>query len=141
MIDADFVLDASVVMAWCFEDEVSLYADAVLDSLSNHAAIAPAVWPLEISNVLVVAERRGRINKAGSARFITLITQLPITIELESSQRVFSEIMALAREHALSSYDASYLDLAMRLGLPLATQDTRLRNAAQSAGVLLYLDE
>ncbi len=141
MNDADFVLDASVVMAWCFEDESSFYADAVLESLSNHTAIVPAVWPLEISNVLIVAERRGRIDKAGSARFINLIAQLPITVEQELWQRVFAEIMALAREYILSSYDASYLDLAMRLGLPLATQDVRLRNAAQSAGVLLYLDE
>ncbi len=139
MIDVDFVLDASVVMAWCFEDESNPYADAVLESLSSNSGIAPAVWPLEISNVLVVAERRGRINKAGSVRFIALISQLPVAVEPEPSQRVFAEIMALAREHGLSSYDASYLDLAMRRGLPLATLDARLQQAAQQAGVALFL--
>ena len=139
MNDADFVLDASVVMAWCFEDESNPYADAVLESLSSHSCLAPAVWPLEISNVLVVAERRGHINKAGSVRFVTLISQLPIIVEPESSRRVFAEIMALAREQGLSSYDASYLDLAMRRGLPLATLDARLQQAAQQTGVALFL--
>jgi len=135
----DFVLDASVTLAWCFEDEASPYADAVLDSLADVTALAPAVWPLEISNVLAVGERRKRIDKAGSVRFVSLITQLPIIVEPESPQRVFSEVLALAREQGLSTYDASYLDMAMRYGIPLATQDSRLQEAARQAGVILYL--
>jgi len=136
-----FVLDASVTMAWCFEDEANAYADAVLDSLTAVTALAPAVWPLEIGNVLAVAERRKRIDKAGSIRFISLLMQLPVIVEPESPQRVFAEILALAREHELSTYDASYLDMSMRYGVPLATQDGRLQKAARQAGVLLYLRE
>jgi len=135
----DFVLDASVTMAWCFEDEANAYADAVLDSLASVTALAPAIWPLEISNVLAVAERRKRIDKAGSIRFISLLMQLPVIVGPESPQRVFAEILALAREHDLSTYDASYLDLAMRYGVALATQDGRLQKAARQAGVQLYL--
>ena len=135
----DFVLDASVTLAWCFEDEAGPYADVVLDSLADVTALAPAVWPLEISNVLAVGERRKRIDKAGSIRFISLIVQLPIRVEPESPQRVFGEVLALAREHGLSTYDASYLDMAMRYGVPLATQDVRLQKAARQAGVVLYL--
>ena len=138
-MEGKFVLDTSVTMAWCFEDEASAYADAVLDSLIHIKALAPAVWPLEVSNVLAVAERRGRIAKAGSVRFISLLMQLPIMVEVETPQRVFGEILALAREYHLSSYDASYLDLAMREGIPLATQDRRLQQAAEQAGVTLYL--
>lgn len=138
-MEGEFVLDTSVTMAWCFEDEANAYADAVLDSLIHVKALAPAVWPLEISNVLAVAERRGRIDKAGSVRFISLLMQLSIMVEVETPQRVFGEILTLAREYHLSSYDASYLDLAMREGIPLATQDRRLQEAAKQTGVTLYL--
>ena len=138
-MERQFVLDASVTIAWCFEDEASAYADAVLDSLLHARALAPAVWPLEISNVLAGAERRGRIDKAGSIRFVGLLMELPIIVEVETPRRVLGEILALAREYHLSSYDASYLDLAMREGVPLATQDRRLQQAAEQTGVTLYL--
>ncbi|RME82058.1 MAG: PIN domain-containing protein [Caldilineae bacterium] len=138
-MEGQFVLDASVTMAWCFEDEASAYADAVLDSLTHAKAVVPAVWPLEVGNVLAVAQRRGRIDQAGSVRFVTLLMQLPIMVEPETPQRVFGEILALAREHDLSSYDASYLDLAMRAGIPLATQDKGLQQAVARAGVALYM--
>ena len=138
-MDGQFVLDTSVTMAWCFEDEARAYADAVLDSLMHAKALAPAVWPLEVSNVLAVAERRGRIDKAGSVRFIRLLMQLLIMVEPETPQRVFTEIFALAREYNLSTYDASCLDFAMREGIPLATQDRRLQQVAEQVGVALYL--
>jgi len=138
-MEGGFVLDTSVTMSWCFEDEANAYADAVLESLIHVKALAPAAWPLEISNVLAVAERCGRIDKAGSVRFINLLMQLPIMVEVETPQRVFGEILTLAREYHLSSYDASYLDLAMREGIPLATQDRRLQAAAKQTGVTLYL--
>ncbi len=135
----DFVLDASVTLAWCFEDEASPFADEVLDSLNKSVALVPCIWPLEITNVLAMAERRGRIDKAGSIRFISLITQLPIIIEPELPQRIFSEVFAVAREQGLSTYDASYLDLAMRQGVALATMDASLQEAARQVGVSLYL--
>ena len=131
----DFVVDNSVVMAWCFQDEASQYADAILGSLEVFKAIVPSIWPLEVGNVLLVAERRKRLSEADSARFIALLTELPITIEQESPERMMREILALAREHQISSYDASYLDLAMRKGVPIATLDDGLIKAAERSQV------
>lgn len=131
----NFVIDNSVVMTWCFEDEVNLYAEAVLDQLEVSTAFVPSIWPLEIGNVLLVAERKKRLSQADSARFIALIHDLPILIEQEPSERMLGEILALAREHHLSTYDASYLDLAMRKGLPLATLDNGLKAAAKRSHV------
>jgi predicted nucleic acid-binding protein len=130
-----FVVDNSVVMAWCFADEVSDYADAALDCLEDGEAIVPAIWPLEIGNVLLVAERKSRLDKADVVRFLELVGSLPIFVEQESPERMLTDIIALARDLRLSTYDASYLDLAMRSGLPLVTQDKLLVKAAQKCGV------
>jgi predicted nucleic acid-binding protein len=134
-MDTDFVVDNSVVMTWCFKDETSQYADAVLDRLENHTALVPSIWPLEVGNVLLVAERRGRIGRADSARFMALLGELPIIVEQESPERMLKEIFALGRDYKLSSYDASYLDLAMKKGLPLATLDKNLLAAANQSNV------
>ena len=99
------------------------------------AAVVPSIWPLEVGNVLLVAERKKRLSQADSIRFIALLTELPITIEQEPPERMLKEILALAREHQLSSYDASYLDLAMRKGLPIATLDNGLIAAAKRSQV------
>jgi len=133
-----FVVDASVTLGWAFEDETSPYTEAVLEALTEGSASAPAIWPLEVSNALVVAERRGRLTKADTIRFLALLRQLPIEVEGDVADRIFSEVLNLAREHGLSSYDASYLDLAMRLGLPLATQDEALQQAATRCGVEIF---
>jgi predicted nucleic acid-binding protein len=125
-------------MAWCFEDESGPYADAVLESFSQSMALTPAIWPLEVGNMLVVAERRGRLTKADSVRFLNLLRQLPIVVEPETARRMFGEILALAREQNISTYDASYLDLAMRSGLPLATQDAALGETAGRCSVAVY---
>ncbi len=131
----DFVIDNSVVMAWCFKDETSQYADHILDSLEDSSGFVPSIWPLEVCNVLLVAERKKRISEAGSTRFIALLAELPIIVEQESPERMIKEIYALARKHKLSSYDASYLDLAMRKGLPIATLDKNLLSAAKRSKV------
>ncbi|WP_417913836.1 type II toxin-antitoxin system VapC family toxin [Candidatus Electronema sp. JM] len=125
-------------MSWCFADENSDYAEHVLAALETLTAVVPAVWPLEVANVLLVAERKKRLGKADSIRFLELLRELPIEVMQESPQRMTGEIMALAREQQLSSYDASYLDLAMRKGLPLATLDAALIKAAEKCGVLLF---
>ena len=130
-----FVIDNSVVMAWCFKDETNQYADAILDSLEVITAVVPSIWPLEVGNVLLAAERKKRLSEADSVRFIALLTELPITIEQEPPERILKEILALARKHQLSSYDASYLDLAMRKGLPIATLDNGLIKAAKTSQV------
>lgn len=134
---AQFVVDASVVMSWCFADEADAYADEVLDRLAQDEALVPSIWPLEIGNVLLVAERRKRLGEADSARFLALLAELPIVVEPEPPQRMLREIFALARGLDLSTYDAAYLDLAMRLGLPLATNDAALRKAAKKVRVPL----
>ena len=138
---AQFVLDTSIVIAWCFEDEVSSYAETVLDRLAFESVIAPGIWPLEVGNVLVVAKRRERISKAESVRFLELLQQLPIEVDLSSEQRMFGTIINLAREQKLSTYDAAYLDLAMQTGLQLVTLDNNLREAAVRCGVAIFLEE
>ena len=137
---ADFVLDTSVTMAWCFDDESDPYADAVLESLAENTALAPGIWLLEVSNVLVVAERRKRMTKANSVRFQELLGELSIQVEHATKQRIFGENLDLAREQNLSAYDAAYLDLAMRAGCPIATLDNALREAATRCGIALYLE-
>jgi len=99
----NFVIDNSVVMAWCFEDETSQYTEAILDSLAVSTAFVPSIWPLEVGNVLLVAEREKRLSESGSARFIALLNELPITIEQEPTERMLKEILALARECRFSS--------------------------------------
>jgi len=130
-----FVVHNSVVMSWCFEDEGNNYAEAVLESLESAAAFVPAIWPLEVGNVLLGAERKKRLSPASVVRFLALLSGLPITVEQETPERMLKEIVSLAREYGLSTYDASYLDLAMRFDLPLATQDTSLAKAAKKCKV------
>lgn len=128
-----------MVTSWCFADEEDNYADSVLTALETMTAAVPAIWPLEVANVLLVAERRKRLAKSDSIRFLELLGELHIEVIQEAPQRMTSEIMALAREQQLSSYDASYLDLATRKGLPLATADARLRKAGENIGVALFV--
>ncbi|MBW1910892.1 MAG: type II toxin-antitoxin system VapC family toxin [Deltaproteobacteria bacterium] len=130
-----FVVDNSVVMSWCFKDETNKYADTVLDRLTESAAVVPSIWPLEVVNVLLVAERQKRLSESDSIRFITLLSQLPIIVEYERPEKMMRELLALARAYNLSSYDASYLDLAMRKGFPIATLDNKLIEAARRIDV------
>ncbi len=130
-----FVVDNSVVMSWCFEDEADRYADSVLDRLSGATALVPSIWPLEVVNILLVAERRKRLNASDSVRFISLLLQLPIVVEHGRAEQTMRDLIALGRAHNLSSYDASYLDLAMRKGVPIATLDGKLMEAAKAVDV------
>jgi len=129
-----FVVDNSVVMSWCFKDETNNYADKILDRLIEEAAVVPSVWPLEVANVLLAAERQRRLSESDSIRFLTLLSQLPITVEHERPE-IMKDLLALGRENDLSSYDASYLNLAMKKGLPLATLDNKLIKAAGRVNV------
>lgn len=136
---SDFVLDASVALSWCFEDEADAEGDAVLRRLVAGRAAVPTVWALEVANVLLGAERRGRITPAGSARFLALLDALPIDVDAHTPVRAGREILTLARAHGLSSYDASYLELAARSGIPIATRDRPLRDAARTLGLGLLI--
>lgn len=136
-----FVVDNSVVMSWCFEDEKNQYADNILDYLSDAAALVPPVWALEVMNVLLVAERKKRLTEADSARFITLLSQLPITVEYDAQKNFMKDLLVLARSNNLSSYDASYFDLSMRKGIPIATLDKQLLAAAKKVSVPILFSE
>lgn len=132
-----FVVDNSVTMAWCFADEVTSYTESVLDRLRDTQALVPVIWPLEVANVLLVAERRQRITEAQTAHFLELLRALPITVDDGGVEKGWGPALTLGREFGLSAYDACYLELAMRQGLPLATQDTRQRATAKLVGVPL----
>lgn len=130
-----FVVDASVTLAWCFEDEASPQTEAILDLLSDDTAVVPSLWELEVSNVLLFGERRRRLTESQTARFVALLGQLPILVDSASVD--MEAVLAVGRHHALTAYDAAYLVLAEREGVPLATLDVRLRNAARAVGVQL----
>lgn len=132
-----FVLDASVSMAWAFHDEAVPYTNRVLALLADDSAWVPSVWPLEVTNAILNGERRGRVQPADTVRFTALLQTLPIRVADTSIEHTMDRILALARARNLSAYDASYLELAMRAGLPLATQDERMRVAANEVGVPL----
>ena len=133
-----FILDGSVTLAWFFEDETDAYADAVQDSLTSAVAVVPQLWHLEVANALLVGERRQRTTEAKITHFLTLLSALPIQVDKETAARAWSDTLALARAHDLSAYDAAYLELALRQGLPLATLDEPLRDALRAVGGILY---
>ena len=133
-----FVVDCSLALAWCFPDEKADYPQAVLDSLAETAAIVPALWHLEIGNALLMGERRKRCTAADILKWLSFLSTLPITVDDETISRAWNDVMDLAREHNLSVYDASYLELALRRSLPLATLDIPLKKAALAAGVVAY---
>lgn len=130
-----FVIDASVTLGWCFGDEADEIGDAALAALATASAVVPAMWVLDVSNALLVGERRGRLTAAETEQFLAALAHLPIEIDLDSVRQPSAGLLALARRHGLSAYDASCLELAQRSGLPLATSDSALRNALAEAGV------
>ncbi len=132
-----FVLDCSVALAWLFQDEAGPDTDQLLKELrdDDRNAIVPNLWRLELGNTLTQAERRGRITAAQLATALELVRGLPITTDAETDNRAFREILNLARTTSLTTYDASYLELAMRHGVPLATLDKALIRAARGVAV------
>jgi predicted nucleic acid-binding protein len=130
-----FVLDGSLAVAWHFEDESNAFADAVEDALAVRAAIVPSLWPLEVANALRMGERRGRTTEAKVSQFLALLQALPIRVDDQTVLRAWHDTIHLARAHTLSVYDASYLELALRRGLPLASLDDPLKKAAAAVGV------
>jgi predicted nucleic acid-binding protein len=130
------VLDCSAVLAWFFEDERDADALRLIDALGSVRAHVPSLWPYEIANVMLVAERRGRLKAASITEGLDAIEALDIVIE--PGKMIERELIALARQNNLSVYDASYLALARHLKLPLATRDKALKRAAQAVGVKLF---
>lgn len=131
------VIDASLTLAWALEDEPNDYADRIFGRLPHEPAGVPGVWALEVANGFLVAERRGRVTAVEVSRAHAILKDLPIIAEESSLDLALGPVLALARMHNITAYDASYLELAMREGLPLASLDDRLRTAALAAGVPL----
>lgn len=131
-----FVIDASVSLAWCFEEEKTLYTEWMLDRVAEGAeAVVPAIWPLEILNVLLIAERHKRLTESQANVFLEQLKRFSITIDAPALTLMFDRVTAEARRWHLTAYDAAYLELALRHGLPLATLDEGLRKAAKAIGV------
>lgn len=125
-------------MGWSFEDETDEYADAVLDQLAKARAVVPALWPLEVANALLMGERRKRSTEADTIKWTGILSLLPIIIDDETNAHAWSDTLSLARGHNLTAYDAAYLELAIRRGLPLATIDGKLKLAAKAVGVAIF---
>lgn len=129
------VLDCSIAVSWFFEDEASEKTDDILAIIQEEGAFVPAIWHLEFGNVLIQAEKKRRISKAQVINCLELIKELPITTDNDHSDKYMDRIIALALEHQITTYDASYLELSMRLGLSLATKDKKLYQVASKLGI------
>ena len=132
-----FVLDNSVALTWCFEDERTPATTALLERVGEAGAVAPGLWPLEALNGLLVAERRGRLDTARRQRLAGFLSALPIAIDGETAIQAWTTTAGLAERFALSAYDAAYLELAQRHELPLATLDRDLRAAVTALGLTI----
>ena len=130
-----FVLDNSVALAWCFEDEQTPAVMELLDRVAETGASAPLLWPLEALNGLLSAERRRRVSPAQRATLAAFLRELPIMLDGRTAEQVWEQTMQLALRHKLTVYDATYLELAQRRRLPLASLDQDLRAAATAVGV------
>jgi len=137
-----FVLDNSVTMRWFFGDgkpQELAYAGKVLDAMKQDNALVPATWGLEVANVIARAEAKGIVTEARSGAFLEMLEGVDIDVDSATFSQALSDTLQLARRYKLSSYDASYLELALRLGMPLATLDEDLQKAAKKAGVKRFV--
>jgi predicted nucleic acid-binding protein len=133
----EIVIDASAVLAWCFEDEIDVASRSLLEQTRHAQLFVPSLFHVEVANVLAAAERRGRISGTTRVDFVGFISGLRITVDETTWLRAFSAVMDLAQRERLTAYDAAYQDLAHRLDIPLATRDEALKRAAGRIGVLL----
>lgn len=129
------VLDASVAIAWCFDDETTVGTERVADLVQDLGALVPQIFRLEVSNVLLMAVRRGRISLEGVVVHLGLLDDLSLLVDVDTSTRAWPETFELATRERLTTYDASYLELALRTGSDVATLDTDLIAAARRRGV------
>lgn len=132
-----FVVDSSVALAWCFHEEATPATIALFHRMADDIALVPSWWFLELSNVLVLGEKKRRITPAEITEFIEIVDRFNLEIDNEGPGRAFTHLLPSCRTYNLTSYDALYLDLAIRRQLPLATLDKDLRTAAKKLGVKL----
>lgn len=131
------VVDGSVALAWCFEDEFDAHATRVLQVVAKDGGSVPSLWALEVANGLLVGKRRGRLTPADVERFLTLFLKLPLTVDDLPMEQALKAVLPMAQQFGLTVYDATYLELAMREGRALATKDRQLMAAARECGVTL----
>ena len=129
------VVDASVALSWCFREEAAAETDAIYDRVREVGAVVPSIWHLELGDALLQAEKRGRITDGSVSQRLELFTRLPIVADAETTRRAWHETLVLAKAEGLTSYDAAYLELALRHGAALASKDDALRRAARRLGV------
>jgi predicted nucleic acid-binding protein len=132
------VVDSSIALTWCFKDEATPETDTLFERVRDDGAIVPGLWYLELSNVLLQAEKRGRIGTSDVAARLGLISELPISVDHETTARAWRDILQIARIDGLTTYDATYLELARRLGLPLLTKDKELARAARRSRIAVF---
>lgn len=131
------VIDASIALSWCFEDEATPETDLLFEYVRDEGAVVPSLWHLELGNVLLMAEKRKRLSAEDVTTRLRLISALPITTDQETSAKAWQDILSLARIEGLTTYDAAYLELAIRLGAPLLTKDEQLARAARRRGIAI----
>jgi predicted nucleic acid-binding protein len=129
------VVDASIALTWCFEDEVTEATEAIGTRVDSEGAVVPDLWRLEVANALLLAERRGRLKRSNMEQRLELLAALPIAIDADTAIRAWTDTLLLARAERLTLYDAAYLELAIRRDVELATLDRELRRAARKMGV------
>jgi predicted nucleic acid-binding protein len=129
------VVDASIALTWCFEDEVTEATEAIGTRVDSEGAVVPDLWRLEVANALLLAERRGRLKRSNMEQRLELLAALPIAIDADTASRAWTDTLLLARAERLTLYDAAYLELAIRRDVELATLDRDLRRAARKMGV------
>jgi len=132
------VLDTSIAVSWCYDDEAGPETDRLLERVRDEGAVVPGLWHLELANVLLQAEKRGRIAGSDVTTRLELIGELPITTDAETTARAWRETLALARVEGLTVHDAAYLELARRRSLPLWTRDRQLAEAARRVGIIVH---
>jgi predicted nucleic acid-binding protein len=137
--DQAFVVDASVAVAWVRPSQASQYTDSALNTFSLGAKVyAPSLWGVEVANALLVLLRRGKLIEIERVAALQKLSKLPVDLDHEAANNAFTRLSEIAKQYGLSAYDAMYLDLSLRLRLPLACKDGPLRNAATRAGISLW---
>ncbi|HEX6097408.1 MAG TPA: type II toxin-antitoxin system VapC family toxin [Thermoanaerobaculia bacterium] len=135
----DFVADASVAIAWVHPAQATGETDAMLERLAEGGSlVVPALWPLEVANALTVLRRRGKLTPGETRTAIEVLRELPVVVDHEAATIAFTRLVELASQHELTIYDATYIELAMRRQLPLASNDAKMKHAAARSGVDLW---